>query len=86
MGHLICGGQCPTRIRRQQGGGVMICAGIVGDELVGPVRVQLGVKLTSHTARLFLKVPITQHFDQYFLTCIAKITLIHSITFLVEFL
>ena len=28
---------CPTRMRRQQGGGgVMIWGGIIGDELVGP--------------------------------------------------
>ena len=40
-GWVIHGDQCPTRIRRQQGGGgVMLWAGIVGDELVGPLRVQ----------------------------------------------
>jgi len=37
-----------TSFRRQQGGGgVMIWAGIIGDELVGPVRVPDGVKITS---------------------------------------
>ena len=55
-GWVIRGDQCPTRIRRQQGGGgVMLWAGIVGDELVGPFRVQEGVKLTSHTYCQFLK-------------------------------
>jgi len=35
-----------TRFRRQQGiGGVMILAGIIGDELVGPIRVPEGVKI-----------------------------------------
>ena len=48
-GWVIRGDQCPIRIRRQEGGGgIMLWAGIVGDELVGPFRVQ-GVKLTSHT-------------------------------------
>ena len=37
-----------THFRRQQGGGdVMIWAGIIGDELVGPVRVSEGVKIAS---------------------------------------
>ena len=55
-GRVIRGDQCPTRIRRQQEGGeVMLWAGIVGDELVGPVRVQEGVKLTSHTYCRFLE-------------------------------
>ena len=36
------------RLRRQQGGGrVMFWAGIVGGELIGPVKVQEGVKLNS---------------------------------------
>ena len=33
----------------------MLWAGIVGDELVGPVRVQEGVQPTSHTYCQFLK-------------------------------
>ena len=44
------GGDCPTRMRWQQGGGgVMIWGGIIGDALVGPFRVPEGVKLTSIT-------------------------------------
>ena len=55
-GWVIRGDQCPARIRRQQGGGgVMLWASIVGDELVGSFRVQEGVKLTSHTYCQFLK-------------------------------
>ena len=39
-GWVINGDQAPVRRRRQQGGGgVMIWAGIIGDELIGPVRV-----------------------------------------------
>ena len=49
-GWVIRGHQCPTRTRRQQGGGgVMLWTGIVVDDLVGPFSVQEGVKLTSHT-------------------------------------
>ena len=33
----------------------MIWAGIIGDELIGPVRVQQGVKLSSATYCQFLK-------------------------------
>ena len=33
--------------RQQRGGGVMIWAGIIGDRLIGPVRVLEGVKVTS---------------------------------------
>ena len=48
--------QCAVRLRRQQSSvGVMIWAGNVGDELVGPVRVPQGVKLTSATYYKFLK-------------------------------
>ena len=55
-GWVIRGDQCPTRIRHQQrGGGVMLWAGIVGDELVSPFCVQEGFKLASHTYCQFLK-------------------------------
>ena len=55
-GWVFHGDQCPTRMRHQQGGGgVMIWAGIVGDELFGLVRVPEGVKLTSRTHCQFLK-------------------------------
>ncbi|EER03531.1 Transposable element Tc3 transposase, putative [Perkinsus marinus ATCC 50983] len=39
---------CPSRSKRQQGGGgVMIWAGIIEGKVVGPVRVQQGVKMNS---------------------------------------
>ena len=34
----------------------------------------------------YIKVAMTRYFVQYFLDCIAKITVIHNITSLVEFL
>lgn len=40
----------PTRYRRQQGGGgLMIWAGIINDEVVGPIQVPDGVKLDSES-------------------------------------
>ena len=47
-GWVVSGHQHPTRIHCQQGGGgIMIWAGIINDQFVGPVRVPEGVKLTS---------------------------------------
>ena len=47
-GWVYFGIQRHQRLRRQQqGGGVMIWAGIIGDTLVGPVKVPEGVKVTS---------------------------------------
>ena len=46
----------PHLLRRQQGGGsVMFWAGIVGNELVGPFRVEDGVKMTAIVYIDFLK-------------------------------
>ncbi|KAF4698363.1 hypothetical protein FOZ63_028794, partial [Perkinsus olseni] len=47
-GWIMDGTACPSRSKRQQGGGgVMIWAGIIGGKVVGPVRVQQGVKMNS---------------------------------------
>ena len=47
--------EAPVRIRRQQGGGgLMIWAGIINDELVGPFRIKDGVKMNSETYCNFL--------------------------------
>lgn len=47
-GWVYFGDERHQRLRRQQqGGGVMIWAGIIGDRLVGPVKVPEGVKVTS---------------------------------------
>ena len=46
----------PLKLRRQPGGGgVVLLAGIIGSELVGPWRVLEGVKLTAETYINFLK-------------------------------
>ena len=46
----------PQRVRRQQGGGgVIIWAGIIDDEVVGPFRVKDGVKMTAEMYVSFLK-------------------------------
>ena len=46
----------PERIRRQQGGGgVMFWTAIIGNELVGPLRVSDGVKMTVKVYMDFLK-------------------------------
>ena len=51
-------------MRRQQGvGGVMIWAGIIGDELVGPFRVPDGLKLTAATYCEFLKTALEPWLD-----------------------
>jgi len=47
-GWVSHGNTTPTRLRRQQGGGgIMIWAGIVNDRVIGPFKVDDGVKLNS---------------------------------------
>ena len=54
-GWIMNGQNVPVRLRRQQGGGgVMIWAGIIGDQLIGPFRVPDGVKLNSENYCQFL--------------------------------
>lgn len=54
-GWILEGTEAPTRIRRQQGGGgVMIWAGVIDEELVGPFRVPDGVKMNSEAYCQFL--------------------------------
>ena len=46
----------PVRARQQQGGGgVMFCAAIVGDSIIGPFWVVNGVKIDSEGYCAFLK-------------------------------
>ncbi|KAJ1120314.1 hypothetical protein NDU88_008488 [Pleurodeles waltl] len=50
------GQRAPVPLRRQQGGGgVLVWAGIIKDELVGPFRVEDGVKLNSQSYCQFLE-------------------------------
>lgn len=54
-GWVLDGREVPVRIKRQQGGGgVMIWAGIIKNELIGPFRVQDGVKMNSQAYCNFL--------------------------------
>ncbi len=68
-----------VRLRRQQGsGGVMIWAGIIGDELVGPVRVSQGVKLTSTTYGQFLKNVLDPWLEEVPLSRLKKVVFMHD--------
>ena len=79
-GWVIHGDQCPTRIRRQQeGGGVMLWAGILGDELVGPLHVQEGViKLTSHTYCQFFKSFLEPWLEEIPLSRLRNLVYMHN--------
>ena len=47
-GSVANGRNSPIRVGRQQGGGgIMFWAGIIGNELSGPWKVPVGVKITS---------------------------------------
>ena len=55
-GWITKGQQVPYRLRRQQGGGgILVWAGIIKDQLVGPFRVDDGVKINSQTYCQFLE-------------------------------
>lgn len=55
-GWVLRGEPKPVRYRRQQGGGgLMLWAGIIDDEIFGPFRVAEGVKMTSKTYTKFLE-------------------------------
>ncbi|KAI3351297.1 hypothetical protein L3Q82_005846 [Scortum barcoo] len=55
-GWISNGHRAPLRLRRQQGGGgVLVWAGIIKDELVGPFRVEDGLRLNSQTYCQFLE-------------------------------
>ena len=48
--------ETPWKLRRQQGGvGVMIWAAIINDEIVGPLKVDDEVKITSYSYTTFLE-------------------------------
>ena len=78
-GWVINGDQAPVRRRRQQGeGGVMIWAGIIGDDLIGPVRVPQGVKLSSATYCQFLKNVLESWLEEVPLTPLKKVVFMHD--------
>ena len=73
------GETCHTRMRRQQGGGgVMIWAGIIGDELVGPFRVPDGLKLTAATYCEFLKTALEPWLDDLPLSRLKRVVFMHD--------
>ena len=56
-GWVLKGHAPPTLLRRQQGGGgIMIWAGIVGNRMVGPFKIEEGVKINSENYTTFLDV------------------------------
>ena len=66
-------------LRRQQGGGgVMIWAGIIGDELVGPFRVPDGLKLTAATYCEFLKTALEPWLDDLPLSRLKRAVFMHD--------
>ena len=44
-GWVINGDEAPVRRRQQEEGGDIIWAGVIGNELIGPVRIPQGVKI-----------------------------------------
>ncbi|KAJ8374998.1 hypothetical protein SKAU_G00055780 [Synaphobranchus kaupii] len=55
-GWITNGRRAPLRVRHQQGGGgVLVWAAIIKDELVGPFRVEDGLKINSQTYCQFLE-------------------------------
>ena len=78
-GWVINVDQAPVRRRRQKGeGGVMIWAGIIGDEVIGPIRVPQGVKLSSATNCQFLKNVLEPWLEEVPLTRLKKVVFMHD--------
>lgn len=78
-GWVISGHQRHTRIRRQQGGGgIMIWAGIINNQIVGPVRVPEGVKLTSVAYCNLLESVLMEWLDDVPLLRRKKIVFMHD--------
>lgn len=67
------------RLRRQQGGGgVMFWAGIIGDELIGPVKVQEGVKLNAQSYCEFIFDALSDWLENVNLKRRRKIIFMHD--------
>ena len=78
-GWVYNGDTCHTRMRRQQGGGgVMLWAGIIGDELVCLFRVPDGLKLTAATYFEFLKKALEPWLDDLPLSRLKTIVFMHD--------
>lgn len=78
-GWVLSGSERHQRLRRQQqGGGVMIWAGIIGDRLVGPVRVPDGVKITSTSYCDMLKEVLEPWLDDIPLSLLQNLIFMHD--------
>ena len=77
-GWVINGDQAPVRRRQQGGGGVMTWTGIIGDELIGPVRVPQGVKRSSATYCQYLKNVLEAWLEEVPLTRLKKVLFMHD--------
>jgi hypothetical protein len=64
--------------RQQDGGGVMILGGIIGNAIIGPFRVPEGVKLSSTTYCPFLKNSLEPWLDDLPLATLKKIIFMHD--------
>ena len=78
-GWVYNGETCHTRMRCQQGGGgVLIWAGFIGDELVGPFRVPDGLKLTVATYCEFLKTALKPWLNNLPLSRLKRVVFMHD--------
>ena len=71
-------GLLPQWIRHQQGDGVMFCAAIIGNELVGPFRVADGVKITAKLYIDFIKEHLEPWYKKKNLSFRKKIVFMHD--------
>jgi len=78
-GWVYFGDEGHRRLRRQQGGGgIMIWAGIIGDKLVGPIRVPEGVKVTSATYCDLLSKSLVPWMDEIPLALLRDFIFMHD--------
>ena len=78
-GWLLNGTTPQSKIRRQQGGGgVMIWAGIINDQVVGPFRVPDGVKMKAQSYVAFLKENFLPWYKQQPLALKRKMIFMHD--------
>ena len=78
-GWVLDGEEAPTRMKRQQGGGgVMIWAGIVHRTIIGPFKVDEGVKLNSVSYCAFLEKTFLQWYKAQPRSFKTKCTFMHD--------
>lgn len=78
-GWLLNGSTPQSKIRRQQGGGgVMIWAGIINNQIVGPFRVPDGVKMNAESYVAFLKENFISWYKKQPLSLKRKMIFMHD--------